>query len=244
MSSDIDKLAEKTANLSIDPVYDTNWCDMPAEIKLECIGKMKFKERNPNNGGEFLKYIWKIGVFKTFLIGSCFPTAKETFLNYTGMISADNIHIGSCDNEMVVDVLKKLTDGVKSITMYCAEGFDYNFDEILEISQVQNSKNWFIEKYHQTDILAKFAQMWIDKNSKIGSTLSFSVKIDRAFDEFSENFADRIVTIREKKVRIRTNNSDRHILLDRGTNERLGRWLKLKFYRLSVISADMIESEF
>ncbi|PIC32457.1 hypothetical protein B9Z55_012778 [Caenorhabditis nigoni] len=45
MSFDIDKLAEKTENLSIDPVYDTNWCDMPTEIKRECIGKMEINER-------------------------------------------------------------------------------------------------------------------------------------------------------------------------------------------------------
>ncbi|UMM27017.1 hypothetical protein L5515_010483 [Caenorhabditis briggsae] len=45
MASDLRSLIEKTENLSIDPVYDTNWCDMPAEIKLECIGKMELNER-------------------------------------------------------------------------------------------------------------------------------------------------------------------------------------------------------
>ncbi|PIC32433.1 hypothetical protein B9Z55_012762 [Caenorhabditis nigoni] len=30
---------------SADPIYDTNWCDMPDDIKLECIGKLKLSER-------------------------------------------------------------------------------------------------------------------------------------------------------------------------------------------------------
>ncbi|ULT93852.1 hypothetical protein L3Y34_003392 [Caenorhabditis briggsae] len=46
MAADIKNITEKFKKLSIDPVYDTNWCDMPVEIKLECIGKMEFAERN------------------------------------------------------------------------------------------------------------------------------------------------------------------------------------------------------
>ncbi|PIC32479.1 hypothetical protein B9Z55_012794 [Caenorhabditis nigoni] len=46
MASDIENLTEKTKNLSIDSVYDTNWCHMPDDIKLECIGKMELSERS------------------------------------------------------------------------------------------------------------------------------------------------------------------------------------------------------
>ncbi|CAO4372981.1 unnamed protein product [Caenorhabditis nigoni] len=45
MASDLENLIETIEKLSIEPVYDTNWNDMPAEIKLECIGKMELKER-------------------------------------------------------------------------------------------------------------------------------------------------------------------------------------------------------
>ncbi|UMM27106.1 hypothetical protein L5515_010539 [Caenorhabditis briggsae] len=46
MAADIKNITEKFKKLSIDPVYDTNWCDMLVEIKLECIGKMEFAERH------------------------------------------------------------------------------------------------------------------------------------------------------------------------------------------------------
>ncbi|PIC32419.1 hypothetical protein B9Z55_012752 [Caenorhabditis nigoni] len=45
MASTIENLAKMTENLSIEPVYNTNWCDMPEELKRECIGKMGFDER-------------------------------------------------------------------------------------------------------------------------------------------------------------------------------------------------------
>ncbi|PIC54058.1 hypothetical protein B9Z55_003474 [Caenorhabditis nigoni] len=41
ISINIDKLCEEFQRLSIGP----NWCDMPAEIKFECIKRLKLKER-------------------------------------------------------------------------------------------------------------------------------------------------------------------------------------------------------
>ncbi|PIC54055.1 hypothetical protein B9Z55_003472 [Caenorhabditis nigoni] len=41
ISKNIDKLCEEFQRLSIGP----NWCDMPAEIKFECIKRLKLKER-------------------------------------------------------------------------------------------------------------------------------------------------------------------------------------------------------
>ncbi|PIC32428.1 hypothetical protein B9Z55_012759 [Caenorhabditis nigoni] len=45
MASDLKHLTEKTEKLSIEPLYDTNWCDMLDDIKLECIGKMELQKR-------------------------------------------------------------------------------------------------------------------------------------------------------------------------------------------------------
>ncbi|CAO4372848.1 unnamed protein product [Caenorhabditis nigoni] len=45
MASDLENITDKAAKLSIKPIYDTNWCDMPDDIKLECIGKMELNER-------------------------------------------------------------------------------------------------------------------------------------------------------------------------------------------------------
>ncbi|ULT93763.1 hypothetical protein L3Y34_003330 [Caenorhabditis briggsae] len=45
MATDTGNSLEMAEKLSIDPVFDTNWCDMPASVKLKCIRKMEFKER-------------------------------------------------------------------------------------------------------------------------------------------------------------------------------------------------------
>lgn len=45
--SPLNKIISKTEKLAIvEKKYYTNWCDMPPEIKLECIGRMDFKMRH------------------------------------------------------------------------------------------------------------------------------------------------------------------------------------------------------
>ncbi|PIC32421.1 hypothetical protein B9Z55_012753 [Caenorhabditis nigoni] len=243
MSFDIDKLAEKTGNLLIDPVYDTNWCDMPAEIKLECIGKLELEERTPIQKLEFLFYILKIGIFDKCSITFNDPVLKE-FKNYTGKISAKNIGFSECDNEMVVALLQKMNTGVESIEIHLewSDQIDYNFNDILAISQVQNAKYWFVHFFQQNDCIYKVAQILIDQNSKIGFNFLMSLYCTNgSFEEFLDHFADRIVSENDRRVRIRTNNPDRHILLEHGRND-FNR--EVEFSRLMVISAEMKESEY
>ncbi|PIC32434.1 hypothetical protein B9Z55_012763 [Caenorhabditis nigoni] len=45
MASELQNLTEMTEKFSIDPVYETNWCDLSEKIKSKCIGKMEFNER-------------------------------------------------------------------------------------------------------------------------------------------------------------------------------------------------------
>ncbi|PIC32424.1 hypothetical protein B9Z55_012755 [Caenorhabditis nigoni] len=47
-----------------------------------------------------------------------------------------------------------------------------------------------------------------------------------------------------RRIRIRTNNPDRHILLERGLDEVFQLHGRRKFYRLMVVSAEMKESEY
>ncbi|PIC32422.1 hypothetical protein B9Z55_012754 [Caenorhabditis nigoni] len=250
MSFDIGKLAEKTESLSIDPIYNTNWCDMPDDIKLECIGKMEFRERlslrctakaerslvdlqkikfsrgsffsdiysdhynvylaskngdtldkefkNAHRALKPMKTTWKIGVFENFFIASNEKAVKKEMKSYNGKISAKNINLHNCDNEMAVAVLQKMNPGVESITM---DNYDnirsYPVDKILKISVVQNASYWQIKRYHQMDILHKVTQMWIDNNSKIGFTFQVfyfeNPPPDSSFEEFSDRFANRIV---------------------------------------------------
>ncbi|CAO4372849.1 unnamed protein product [Caenorhabditis nigoni] len=125
--------------------------------------------------------------------------------------------------------------------MEFGEEFTNDFADICAISQIQNVPYWQIDYYERTDSLHKVAQMWIDKNTEIGSTFQATVYNNGSFEEFLEHFTDRIVSQSDTKVRIRTNNPDRHILLEQGFIE----FARVRqFFRLMVISAEMNESEY
>ncbi|PIC40969.1 hypothetical protein B9Z55_008548 [Caenorhabditis nigoni] len=299
MSSDIQKSIKTTEKLANDSIYDTNWCDMPSEIKAKCIGKMEFKERlslrstakaerslvdsqkikfqkgvlmgeldngdfevslDSENGNtvsfktmkdrlELMKYIWKVGVFEELnvSISPLFgeeeaPAMKEKFIGNTSEISAKNVGFGHCDTDIILYILRNTKNGVESIEMN-AFGNPHPFDDILAIPQVQNTKYWHIEYHNQTDALHKVAQVWIDNNSSIGSTFQLSIDTNVSFDDFKGHFTERIITTSTKRARISTNNPDHHILLERGWNP-YGVYFRPQFFRLTVISADMKESDY
>ncbi|CAO4372833.1 unnamed protein product [Caenorhabditis nigoni] len=295
MASDIENLTEKTANLSTDPIYKTNWCDMPEELKRECIGKMGYDERmllrltakaerslansqslmihdgsfyiigshhyidltldkknkiernykNPNDEFELMKYIWGVGVLEKFRFLCDDPVFMEE-VNYTGKITAKNVDLVNCENQLLPKILEKMSNGVESIKL----SPDYNnpsefpLDEILAIPQVQNVPYLQISDYDQADALHKNAQAWIDNHSKIGFTFQLSSETHEPFNEFSKHFAERIVSESEKRVRIHTNNPDRHILLEHGLDDVVTIDYFVQFFRLMVISAKMKESEY
>ncbi|PIC32458.1 hypothetical protein B9Z55_012779 [Caenorhabditis nigoni] len=294
MSSDLKNLTEKSSNLSINPIFDRNWCDMPAEIKVECIGKMELIERlllrstakaerslvdsqkirihrcaihgrpefrrvvlasenkrtvigsfrKANKEFEFLKYIWKIGVIENLYIWLDGEDSKKELENFTGTISAKNINFHFCDEEFIVAILGKTKTGVESITMNADRGISYSVDEILKISHVQNAKYWQIDNYKRTSVLCKVAQVWIDINSKIGTTFQLSTEVYGLFHEFLNHFSDRVVSISQIRVRIRTNNPDHHILLELGFDGFVEFQHSFKFFRLMVMSSKMEESEY
>ncbi|PIC32678.1 hypothetical protein B9Z55_012915 [Caenorhabditis nigoni] len=293
MASDLVNLTDKAAKLSIEPLFNTNWSDMPDDIKLECIGKMEFKERLSlrstakaerslvdsqkikfnyghfwadykclafglyhNNKKyfatkcsedisdviEMFRYIKKIGVFEKLIISVNSPLLADNkqFMTDDELFTAKNIEFNVFNRDQVVAVLRKMKNGVESIKINST--LSNELGQILEIPLVQNVPYWHIRDYHHTDSVHKVAQMWIDKNSKIGFTFQFSVHGENGSSEkFFEQFADRIMSTSEKRVRIRTNNPDRHILLERGLDDVFTIY---QYFRIMVISAEMKESEY
>ncbi|CAP20799.2 Protein CBG24112 [Caenorhabditis briggsae] len=242
MASNIENLAEKTAKLSIDPIYETNWCDMPVEVKLECIERMDFKERlslrctakaeksladsqkmdfsealifrnyitvasNKTSLTKMFKdekiwlslmqYVLKIGVFDkiSFLVGNKLNNYIDDFLtNCTEMISAKNIDFGDIDMKTAIVILEKLKDGVESIGFNAHNRSWFSLDDVLLQSKVQNASYCQIKNLMFLGCVQKVAQMWIDKDSKIGTTFQVSVVIviNGPFGSFATDLADRI----------------------------------------------------
>ncbi|CAO4372951.1 unnamed protein product [Caenorhabditis nigoni] len=296
MASTVENLSKMAENLSIDPFYETNWCDMPKEIKLVCIKKMGFKERlsmrctakaerslvdsqkikfrcgsfdmtgfqlnfrgsaipksfkNPIEAVELTNYVFKVGVFELV----SFYYRDDDVMNFTEQISAECIHFGSCENKTVVDTIRNMKKGVESIKINARGRInDYAFGDIHAILHEQNVPYWHIEDCCQADSLQKVAQIWINENSKIGTTFQVSrtdqgPKPSEFQRTFLEHFTDRIVSNTGKRIRIRTNNPDHHILMERGLDYNDDGDDEMEenheqFYRLMVIPAEMNESEY
>ncbi|PIC32482.1 hypothetical protein B9Z55_012796 [Caenorhabditis nigoni] len=144
----------------------------------------------------------------------------------------------------MIDVLRKVKNGVETIAMQFDIMISDKLAEILANSHVQNVPYWHIHKCNEVDILYRVAEMWVDTNSKSGSTFQLSAYENGSFEKFLEHFDDRIVSKSEKRVRIRTNNPDRHILLERGLDDIITINYYLQLFRLMMISAEMKESEY
>ncbi|PIC52339.1 hypothetical protein B9Z55_002488 [Caenorhabditis nigoni] len=215
-----------TGKSSTDPIYDTNWPDMPPEIKLKCIRKLKFRDR---------------------LSLRCTAKAERSLVDSQKIdfTKARQIEFDVYNNANVVALLRKMKDGIESIKIDFHIEMEYSLDEILAVSHVQNVPYWHIKDYNETDSLRKVAQMWIDKNSEVGCTFQVSIEEkDGSFEVFLEHFTDRIVSKNEKRVRIHTNHPDRHILLERGLNDYVEDDDFPQFFRLLVIPTGMKESEY
>ncbi|CAP30781.1 Protein CBG11659 [Caenorhabditis briggsae] len=198
---------------------------MPAEVKLECIGKMEFKER---------------------LSLRCTAKAERSLVDSQkiefnkGRFWGNNRYLG-LDLNNKYDVTKHLKDKTEALEL------------MKYLKKVGVFKNLTISfggpkcsllAYQLRRSLHKVAQMRIDTNSKVGTTFQVSVSKNGSFAEFLEHFADRIVSKRDKRVRIRTNNPDRHILLERGLDNVVTTGYYIQFFRLIVISAKMKQSEY
>ncbi|PIC48960.1 hypothetical protein B9Z55_007741 [Caenorhabditis nigoni] len=293
MASNIENLAEKADKSSTESIYDRNWCDMPADIKLECIGKMELKERlslrctakaerslvdskkmhliectfgeywigfSSKNEHFFaekfkdqeawlnlMQYILKFGVFDKIIFRRGVEELVNTcFLGYfSQLIPAKNIEIGPFNMTTVINILQKFKDDAESISLNSLIQTE-TLDAILQYSHIKNASYCQIKSLGRSEDIQKIAQMWIDEDSKIGTTFQITCDRNYSFELFPTHFADRIVSQTEKRIRIRTNNPAKHILveLEHQSEEVVVVILVCRFYRLMVISADMKESEY
>ncbi|CAO4366387.1 unnamed protein product [Caenorhabditis nigoni] len=299
MATNIENLAEKTSKLSIDTIYDKNWCDMPADIKLECIGKMELRERlslrctakaekslvdsekiyfargkfqimsneillfsmngirctkrfkSENDMFEFIRYIWSVGVFEEIQFYSLAPVdPRHLFPNNTGNVSTRNIDFKWSSIQTAVSILHKIKNPLESVKFNADMDMllpFYPLDEILALPHVKNASYCHVKYIRDSASVVKAAQMLIENNSKIGTIFGVSCKndgSDGAFNGFLRRFASRVVSKTEKRARIRTNNPENHILLERGIDDVVGISRYPQFFRVIVISAGMKESEY
>ncbi|PIC48973.1 hypothetical protein B9Z55_007749 [Caenorhabditis nigoni] len=239
MASNIKNLVEKTektAESSNDPIYETNWCDMPADIKLECIGKMELKER--------LSLRCTAKTEKSLVDSKKMHFIECTFgKNYIGFSSKNEYFFAEKFEDQ--EAWLNLMQYILKFGVFDKINFRRGVEELVNIcflgnfSQLIPAKNIEIGPFNMTT-------MWIDNDSKIGTTFQITSDKNYSFELIPTHFADRIVSQTEKRIRIRTNNPAKHILveLEHQSEEVVVVILVCRFYRLMVISADMKESEY
>ncbi|PIC32431.1 hypothetical protein B9Z55_012761 [Caenorhabditis nigoni] len=192
-----------------------------------------------------MNYIKKVGVFEYLEISFGHPLSHyEQFITDDGLFTVKNVKFNYCHIDNLISILRNTRNGVESIKIDLHIRENDKLPEILAIPHFRNVPYWHIQEYDNTDSLNEVAKMWIAGNSKVGSTFQVSVYGNSSFEGFVEHFTDRIVSKMERRVRIRTNNPDRHILLKRGLYEVVGFSFALQFFRLMMISAEMKESEY
>ncbi|CAO4366392.1 unnamed protein product [Caenorhabditis nigoni] len=194
-----------------------------------------------------MQYILKFGVFDKIVFRDGVEESVNTcFLgNFSKLISAKNIEIGPFNLTTVINILQKFKDDAESISLDSFRQEEF-LDAILQHSHVQNANYCQIKSLGETDDIQKIAQMWIDNDSKIGTTFHITSDNNYSFYLLPTHFADRIVSQTEKRIRIRTNNPDKHILLELEHQSVVLFLIVLvcRFHRLMVISAEMKESEY
>ncbi|CAO4367367.1 unnamed protein product [Caenorhabditis nigoni] len=262
---------------------------MPAEIKLELIGKMELNERlalrctanaekslvdsqkmnffkgkffwnffcvlkislKSENGilygkkfydetkaCNFMKYIWKIGNFENLKFDSLCFLARQCATSDV-KISVKNIDFYRTRFQDMFFILENTDSGVESINIETfVEDVDFPMEKVLESPNIQNARFWQIKQIREPWLFTELAKIWIDKNSKIGTTFQTSFTLDRtadgAINHFLNFFKNRTLSVSDKRVRIQTNNPATHILLE----------FSCLVFRLSVISAGMKESDY
>ncbi|PIC40548.1 hypothetical protein B9Z55_011850 [Caenorhabditis nigoni] len=264
---------KKFKKSSKNPIYDTNWCDMPPEIKVKCIGKMEFKERLllrctakaerslvdsqkiEFQNGEFWAddedIVFKLnrGKNSNFLKSPKNINVAVGFLKYIKKVGVfENLKL--CFGDLFTDNEQFNTDD----GLFAAKKVEI---EQCEMDNVVPSILWEIEDgvesikinvdrkvFRQFDELLEISNMWIETNAKVGFTFQASIYKEGSFAAFLEHFTDSIVSKDERRVRIRTKNPDIHILLERGLDEIVETDDIPQFSRLRVIPAEMKKSEY
>ncbi|CAO4385967.1 unnamed protein product [Caenorhabditis nigoni] len=292
MNPNLMKLLKKTENLSIDPVYDTNWCDVPNEIKVRCLEKFKFRERlnmratsklskyqidslkykfslalftqkfdgfyklfsillgsnrkdmlsNLKETTEWMKYIWKIGVFDRLIFNfDKFDANVNLTSGVDELIDARAVYFAQSNPAFIIAMLKNLKP-IDSFHLNANNNPHFPLDNILGELQVQQTR--FIEIFNLSAPhgLQKVAQMWIDKDSKVGNLFHCSSGLDNSLTSFLNWFNDSIIYHTGRTVRIQIPGSSKNILLDfYETNELLGAFRMV--YRMEIVMNYYNDSE-
>ncbi|PIC19195.1 hypothetical protein B9Z55_024825 [Caenorhabditis nigoni] len=292
MEPDLLTLNEQTAKLSIDPVYDTNWCDVPNEIKVRCLEKLKFRERlnmratsklskcqidslkykftfalftqkfdgfyklfsillgsnredmlsNLKETTEWMKYILKIGVFDRLIFNfDKFDANVNLTSGVDELIDARSVDFMQSNPDFIIAMLKNLKP-IDSFLLNANSNPHFPLDKILGELQVQQARFIEILNLSAPHGLQKVAQMWIDKDSKVGNLCHCSSGLEDSLASFVNWFNNSIIYRTGRTVRIRIPGSSKNILLDfYETNELLGAFRMV--YRMEIVLNDYNDSE-
>lgn len=167
--------------------------------------------------GQSFEYLLEHGIFKKLEISfarnkraaETFPKAKRPYSvkNLKFFLSADE------DQENINFMLGRMSNELESLEIEPNQFDPSQLDNIFVSSTIPNIQFIKIGPIQVTDTADKLAQVWIEKDVKIGNKYQVLVEKTGSFEGFFQIFKDRLVINSDKFIRIKTENPSKHILL-------------------------------
>ncbi|CAL2034033.1 unnamed protein product [Caenorhabditis brenneri] len=190
---------------------------------------------------DLFAYVLKTGIIDKLKIQETYsPDRFDKFMELLEKSAPFRIkELDIVAKDTAVKCFLKNAQGLEKIRLNGENSTYFPFDAFLEIPSFVNAKLVEINRLAFPDAAMKLAEKWIEHDCEIGATLRASVDYNssKCLDSFIEKYIDRIIAQDDHKVRIRTNNDAKHILLEFLKNER-GYQYNNTFISCSIISSD------
>ncbi|PIC52340.1 hypothetical protein B9Z55_002488 [Caenorhabditis nigoni] len=170
-----------TGKSSTDPIYDTNWPDMPPEIKLKCIRKLKFRDRLSlrctAKAERSLVDSQKIDFTKGMFWGT------DKFLGL--MLYRDNhFDVGKCSADIKEEPFK-LMNYIKKVGVFenlqftCGSSFTDNQQFVTDI-ELFTARQIEFDVYNNANVVALLRKM---KDGIESIKIDFHIEMEYSLDE-------------------------------------------------------------
>uniref|UniRef100_A0A1I7TGQ4 F-box domain-containing protein n=1 Tax=Caenorhabditis tropicalis TaxID=1561998 RepID=A0A1I7TGQ4_9PELO len=202
------------------------------------------RARDPQTGRyyspKYSRFVLEHAVFESLEFSRITKDLSD-FLPSDRVISVKNLKINCDHEEDALYLLERVNDQLDSLVINVGEE---SLEKILSIPQVANTLSVQLSGISSPQAASELAQIWIDENKDIGKEFKCFTRYSKNFEgftTFAEKFSNSITSKTDRFIRIRTNNEEKHILLQLGTSTFGILDGTEEFLRMSVISSQQSE---
>lgn len=145
------------------------------------------------------------------------------------------------DEKDIVFFLNRMDNNLESLKIGTTKFRPAQPEDLFVCPMISNIPFIKIGSIENNDTVEKLAQIWIEKDAKIGNKFQVLVLQSGSFESFSQHFEDRLVTMSYQFIRIKTENPSKHVLLQIGyaNFERLDGPDCEEFLQMTIIPSEL-----